>query len=981
MTGVPFVHYVFYLSTMLITYIMLFDVSGTDGQTNNNNNNNNVVVVCALFPGSMVNLDFTYAMNTGWGAATKYLNDDREDFNGTIYSHIQEGIAAFSDEDKSAVFRGLVETYRCSMIFEMKAGLLPTSVNVLAVRYPNITFVVPSVGVGNTKPLPRDNVHAFSMCERDAWFQAGYISGSQQKEWLSSHESNPGNSTHHPCSVFLHDTTQSNVSSLMFTLGMRTALSSARVVVVDFDASTTSEGVLQVLRLVGRYHQCASYTSDSYIVPIVRSIRAYNAQLGQNLEKRAYVIGNHYDMSLIVGSTALTSVYYDWTSFFKRYFRCHYYTHQRDTDEWRSYCSLSHIQYNATIAAVPDGTLQTAVDALQAEIKANASYVVCNEDFKYYYGSGVECVTYPPDVSIVKSMNGMHVDTFSARTNSCSHLPGTFMNITIERKPHDHIDDDGDEAHVIGHECVPCPADTFELNDVCEPCPVGTRSPQGAVECSSEGSSSYLGAALGAAFGGVIFLGLAVAAAAYGIRRYLTSNAPRVNPVTVVRASICEAASLWSERPGEMSRTHKMFIRLVGELSNTNSGYLYTYDNDSIVVLFGSSFDAALFTLSLQQELMTLDYPLEILSHRATCIKMDREGRMTFRGLRVAVAMHSTNLHMEHPPYRRPVFTGHGLVTAQRLLSYSQGGQILLTRAAYDNMVEHLNDVEDNLTVKHEGTHVITDRDGPVSIYSIAPPSIVDREFHPLGNSMATTSTASAGVNSSLTQSNRSSNSSDEELGSRGAASGGGGPLSGGLSAGDETTMSAEKELLLTERARRIFPRDGIRLSDACEALAHSVCYSDKPHFRAVMQFTLHNLVDISTEGSADTRKSTKSLISSSCKSGDTDAVPVTWRHVSIILRDVPSPACKVAFLRGLHHVLESRYGSGSAMGGGVKSPSSRGGAQGSVQSVLTPPPPSAATSNNNNNNNNGSGGGHNSPRPAVAIAPFSNEFSGLGTQ
>ena len=64
-------------------------------------------------------------------------------------------------------------------------------------------------------------------------------------------------------------------------------------------------------------------------------------------------------------------------------------------------------------------------------------------------------------------------------------------------------------------------------------------------------------------------------------------------------------------------------------------------DADAFIIAFHEALDAATFAINLQQALLTLAWPADVLSNKHAQIEARHDGGLLFKGLRVRMAIHT----------------------------------------------------------------------------------------------------------------------------------------------------------------------------------------------------------------------------------------------------------------------------------------------------------------------------------------------------
>jgi class 3 adenylate cyclase len=161
--------------------------------------------------------------------------------------------------------------------------------------------------------------------------------------------------------------------------------------------------------------------------------------------------------------------------------------------------------------------------------------------------------------------------------------------------------------------------------------------------------------------------------------------------ITFVFSDIAQAASLWQLKPSSAMRDatsiHNETLR---SLLTKHHGYelAFSHELNSSVGSFCLGFqnvnDALEWCMAVQQELLTKDWPEELLANPAASEEMSHNDVLVFRGLRVRMGIHVGTARLVVDPATHSVeFVGPNVNMAAQLAELAQAGQVLMTKTAY----------------------------------------------------------------------------------------------------------------------------------------------------------------------------------------------------------------------------------------------------------------------------------------------------------
>ncbi|EGW29847.1 adenylate cyclase [Spathaspora passalidarum NRRL Y-27907] len=171
------------------------------------------------------------------------------------------------------------------------------------------------------------------------------------------------------------------------------------------------------------------------------------------------------------------------------------------------------------------------------------------------------------------------------------------------------------------------------------------------------------------------------------LRRLDDEIEPPVGELALIFTDIKNSTLLWDSYPAPMRsaiKTHNSImrrqLRLVG-------GYEVKTEGDSFMVAFPSPTSALLWCFNVQQNLLTADWPSEILETDQCCEVTDSEGNIIYRGLSVRMGIHWGSPDCERDVVtQRMDYYGPMVNRTSRVSAVADGGQICVTSDFLDEM-------------------------------------------------------------------------------------------------------------------------------------------------------------------------------------------------------------------------------------------------------------------------------------------------------
>ncbi|WPK24186.1 hypothetical protein PUMCH_001450 [Australozyma saopauloensis] len=164
------------------------------------------------------------------------------------------------------------------------------------------------------------------------------------------------------------------------------------------------------------------------------------------------------------------------------------------------------------------------------------------------------------------------------------------------------------------------------------------------------------------------------------LRRLNDEIEPPVGNIALVFTDIKNSTLLWDTYPVAMRSAIKLHNTIMRRQLRIVGGYEVKTEGDSFMVSFPSAALALLWCFNIQSQLLTEDWPTEILTTNEGCEVTDNSGNIIFRGLSVRMGIHWGSPVCELDMVtRRMDYFGPMVNRASRIESSADGGQIAVS--------------------------------------------------------------------------------------------------------------------------------------------------------------------------------------------------------------------------------------------------------------------------------------------------------------
>jgi class 3 adenylate cyclase/ABC-type branched-subunit amino acid transport system substrate-binding protein len=241
----------------------------------------------------------------------------------------------------------------------------------------------------------------------------------------------------------------------------------------------------------------------------------------------------------------------------------------------------------------------------------------------------------------------------------------------------------------------------------------------------------------------VLLLALAVASRVLRPAGRDSKHAP-INPAvafTVIFTDIQSSTNQWALNPEAMGLAVDQHHAVIRDVLRQHNGYEVKTIGDSFMVAFKEPMDAVRASVHIQQALFAAPWApaLDDVYRNSDAVGMDTNAyKELWSGLRVRVGVHTGFGSIKLDPVSQGYdYYGTVVNTAARVEGVGHGGQILLTRATYDAIIEghHATDkqwLDQETKLLELGPQPLRGLDAPVELLQLLPVEFAGRQFGPL---------------------------------------------------------------------------------------------------------------------------------------------------------------------------------------------------------------------------------------------------------
>ena len=193
------------------------------------------------------------------------------------------------------------------------------------------------------------------------------------------------------------------------------------------------------------------------------------------------------------------------------------------------------------------------------------------------------------------------------------------------------------------------------------------------------------------------------------LRKLENEIEPPVGELALVFTDIKNSTLLWDTYPASMRSAIKTHNSVMRRQLRIIGGYEVKTEGDAFMVAFPSPTSALLWCFNVQQNLITADWPTEILDTDQCCEVTDGKGNVIYRGLSVRMGIHwGTPVCEPDIVTGRMDYFGPMVNRASRVSAIADGGQIAVSSDFLDEMralTAIHDDIKSNLKTISDAYH------------------------------------------------------------------------------------------------------------------------------------------------------------------------------------------------------------------------------------------------------------------------------------
>ncbi|KAJ3491553.1 hypothetical protein NLG97_g5571 [Lecanicillium saksenae] len=167
--------------------------------------------------------------------------------------------------------------------------------------------------------------------------------------------------------------------------------------------------------------------------------------------------------------------------------------------------------------------------------------------------------------------------------------------------------------------------------------------------------------------------------------------------VSIVFTDIKNSTTLWEMYPSAMRSGIKLHNEVMRRQLRRIGGYEVKTEGDAFMVSFPTATSALLWCFAVQNELLEVAWPSEILSSMSGQAIYDKDNTVIFRGLSVRMGIHFGDCVSETDPVtRRMDYFGPMVNKASRISAVADGGQITVSSDFISEIQRCLENYQDS---------------------------------------------------------------------------------------------------------------------------------------------------------------------------------------------------------------------------------------------------------------------------------------------
>ncbi|KAI0173398.1 PP2C-domain-containing protein [Hypoxylon sp. FL1284] len=170
-----------------------------------------------------------------------------------------------------------------------------------------------------------------------------------------------------------------------------------------------------------------------------------------------------------------------------------------------------------------------------------------------------------------------------------------------------------------------------------------------------------------------------------------------IDKPSIVFTDIKNSTNLWEMYPSAMRSAIKLHNEVMRRQLRRIGGYEVKTEGDAFMVSFPTATAALLWCFAVQTQLLSIDWPSEILNSVSCQEVYDKDNNLIFRGLSVRMGIHFGEPVAEIDPVtRRMDYFGPMVNKASRISSVADGGQITVSADFISEIQRYLETYQEN---------------------------------------------------------------------------------------------------------------------------------------------------------------------------------------------------------------------------------------------------------------------------------------------
>jgi len=211
--------------------------------------------------------------------------------------------------------------------------------------------------------------------------------------------------------------------------------------------------------------------------------------------------------------------------------------------------------------------------------------------------------------------------------------------------------------------------------------------------------------------------------------RVITKKAPE-GKVTLMFTDVQSSTSQWEKDPEVMSKAMKVHNTLFRKLIEEYNGYEVKTEGDAFMIAFQTPLDAVNLAMRAQVELLSQDWPKELLENKDSQLEQTSDGETLWNGLRVRMGMHTGSPECSPDPItNRMDYHGPMVNRSARVGGFGNGGQVLVSGDVWEIVKPELDKIFGEPVAEEKGYFRLKGLDFDMLLVQLLPKKLNPRKF------------------------------------------------------------------------------------------------------------------------------------------------------------------------------------------------------------------------------------------------------------